>query len=234
MRLVRGAFEVECEPHVALRFKRVFGKVAMSSRGTMRIGDTEENARDLLWFLDRYPMEVVDRKYVERRAAQHKTRLDAIEDLLSGRYEPPEFELARQPRRYQRLAAEVILRGGSLLVADDVGLGKTATAICTFTDKRVLPALVVTLAHLPRQWENEIRGFAPNLRTHVLKKSQPYDLRDKDGALPDVIITNYHKLSGWAEVLGALVRSIVFDEAQELRHRGSAKYQAASRKRSKQ
>jgi len=229
VRLVRGGFEVEAEPHVALRFKRVFGKVAMSSRGAMRIGDTEENARDLLWFLERYPMDVVDRKYVERRAAQHRARLDAIEDLLTGRYEPPQFELARTPRRYQRLAAEIVLRGGSLLIADDVGLGKTATAICTFTDKRVLPALVVTLAHLPKQWENEIRAFAPNLRTHVLKKSQPYDLRDKSGAIPDVIITNYHKLSGWAEVLSALAKSIVFDEAQELRHRGSAKYQAASR-----
>ena len=32
------------------------------------------------------------------------------------------------------------------------------------------------LAHLPKQWENEIRAFAPNLRTHVLKKSQPADL----------------------------------------------------------
>jgi SNF2 family DNA or RNA helicase len=229
VRLVRGGFEVEAEPHVALRFKRVFGKVAMSSRGAMRIGDTEENARDLLWFLDRYPMEIVDRKYIERRAAQHRARLESIEDLLSGRYEPPEFELARAPRRYQRLAAEIVLRGGSLLIADDVGLGKTATAICTFTDKRVLPALVVTLAHLPRQWENEVQAFAPKLRTHVLKRSQPYDLRDKSGAIPDVIITNYHKLSGWAEVLGALVKSIVFDEAQELRHRGSAKYQAASR-----
>lgn len=229
MRLVRGGYEVEAEPHVAVRFKRVFGKVAISARGAMRIGDTEENARDLLWFLDRYPMEVVDRKHLERRAAQHRARLESIEGLLSGRYEPPEFELARSPRRYQRLAAEVVLRGGSLLIADDVGLGKTATAICTFTDKRVLPALVVTLAHLPKQWEAEVQAFAPNLKTHVLKKSQPYDLRDKSGAIPDVIVTNYHKLSGWADVLGSLVRSVVFDEAQELRHRGSAKYQAAAR-----
>ncbi len=229
VRLVRGGYEVEAEPHVALRFKRVFGKVAISARGAMRIGDTEENARDLLWFLDRYPMEVVDRKYLERRAAQHRARLESIEGLLTGRYEPPQFELARQPRRYQRLAAEVVLRGGSLLIADDVGLGKTATAICTFTDKRVLPALVVTLAHLPKQWEAEVQAFAPTLKTHALKKSQPYDLRDKSGAIPDVIVTNYHKLSGWADVLGSLVRSVVFDEAQELRHRGSAKYQAAAR-----
>jgi SNF2 family DNA or RNA helicase len=228
VKLSRQAWDIEAEPHVAVRFKRVFGKVAVSARGTLRIGDTEENARDLLWFLERYPMEVEDRKYLERRAAQHRARLDAIEDLLSGKYEPPTFDLALTPRRYQRLAAEIVLRGGSLLIADDVGLGKTATAICTFTDQRVLPVLVVTLAHLPRQWEKEVQAFAPALRTHVLRKAQPYDLRKK-GELPDVIITNYHKLAGWQEVLPSIVKSIVFDEAQELRHRGSAKYQAAAR-----
>ncbi|MBI2395661.1 MAG: DEAD/DEAH box helicase [Deltaproteobacteria bacterium] len=229
VRLTRGTWEVEAEPHVAVRFKRVFGKVAIGARGAMRIGDTEENARDLAWFLDRYPMDVPDRKHLERRAMQHRARIEAIEGLVSGRYDPPEFALSRAPRRYQRIAAEVILRGGSLLVADDVGLGKTATAICTFTDGRTLPALVVTLAHLPRQWEQEIQTFAPALRTHVVKRAQPYELRGKDGRLPDVIITNYHKLHGWQDVLSSIVRSVVFDEAQELRHRGSAKYQAASR-----
>ncbi len=229
IRLVRSAWEIEAEPHVALRLKRVFGKVATGARGALRLGDTEENARDLVWFLDRYPMAVEDRKYLERRAEQHRGRIDAIEGLLAGRYEPPDFDLALPPRRYQRLAAEVILRGGSLLLADDVGLGKTVTAICTFTDRRTLPALVVTLAHLPRQWEHEIRTFAPNLSTHVLKRATPYDLRDKRGRLPDVVIANYHKLSGWAEVLSGFVRSVVFDEAQELRHRDSAKYQGAAR-----
>lgn len=229
IRLVRGAWEIEAEPHVALRLKRVFGKVAIGARGALRLGDNDENARDLVWFLDRYPMVVDDRRYLERRAAQHTGRIDAIEGLLAGRYEPPEFDLALPPRRYQRLAAEVILRGGSLLLADDVGLGKTVTAICTFTDRRTLPALVVTLAHLPRQWEHEIKTFAPHLSTHVIKKTAPYDVRGKSGKLPDVVIANYHKLSGWAEVLSGFVRSVVFDEAQELRHRDSAKYQAAAR-----
>lgn len=228
MRLTRGAWEVEAEPHVAIRFKRVFGKVAVSSRGTLRLGDTEENARDLLWFLERYPMEVPDRKHLERRAMQQRARIDAIEGLLDGRYEPRDFELALTPRKYQRLAADMLLRSGTLLLADDVGLGKTATSICTFTDPRTRPALVVTLAHLPKQWESEIKAFAPDLVTHVIKKSQPYDLR-RNGKLPDVIITNYHKLSGWQEVLSSFVRSVVFDEAQELRHRGSNKYEAAAR-----
>ncbi len=218
---------IAAEPHVILRLKRVFGKVTPVATATVRLSDTEENARDLLWFLERYPMEVEDRKYLERRAAQHVARTEAIQDLLSGRYEPPEFVLAHPPRRYQRLAAEVLLRGRSLLLADDVGLGKTVTAICTLTDPRALPALVVTLAHLPRQWQDEVTTFAPKLRTHVVRKTKPYDIR-VEGQFPDVLLMNYHKLAGWADVLGQRIKTVIFDEVQELRHRGSAKYEAAA------
>ena len=232
VRLDREAscWRIDCEPHVILRLKRIFGQVAKTSHGTLRLSDSEENARELLWVLERYPMVVEERKYLERRAAQHRARADAIDSLLAEGYEPPEFALAHPARRYQRLAAEMVLRGGSVLLADDVGLGKTVSSICTFTDKRTLPALVVTLTHLPKQWEAEIRHFAPSLRTHVVKKGTPYDLRSKTGAreFPDVVIINYHKLSGWAETLAPLMKSVVFDEVQELRHRGSAKYEAAA------
>jgi hypothetical protein len=42
-----------------------------------------------------------------------------------------------------------------------------------------------------------------------------------------VIICNYHKLPGWADVLAGNVRSVFFDEIQELRRRGTDKYRAA-------
>ena len=42
-----------------------------------------------------------------------------------------------------------------------------------------------------------------------------------------MIITNYHKLAGWATTLEGHVESVVFDECQELRRSESAKYSAA-------
>jgi hypothetical protein len=45
----------------------------------------------------------------------------------------------------------------------------TASAIGMLTADGALPALVVTLAHLPRQWEQEFKKFAPKLTTHVIK-----------------------------------------------------------------
>lgn len=107
----------------------------------------------------------------------------------------------------------------------------TAQAICTFTDPSNLPALVVTLAHLPKQWQREVEKFAPKLRTHVIKKGTPYDIcKGKKGEkvlFPDVIIINYHKLTGWAETLAGVVKTVVYDEVQELRRSESLKYSGA-------
>ena len=108
-----------------------------------------------------------------------------------------------------------------------LGLVKPASAIAGLTDPRTLPALVVTLAHLPFQWQSEVNKFS-DLTTHILKKGTPYDiLKYTKGSLPDVIICNYHKLGGWAETLAPILKSVIFDECQELRHDGTQKYNAA-------
>lgn len=136
-----------------------------------------------------------------------------------------------------------------LYITDDyLVTHNTVSAICMLADRRTLPAIVVTMTHLPKQWEAEIRRFAPKLRTHIIKKGTPYDLTERPrrrksepddqftlpaappDALPDVIITNYHKLSGWMETLAPLVQghAIIFDEVQELRNHESARYEAAT------
>lgn len=227
-----------CEPHVALRAKRVFGRIHKAKQAALTLSDTPENARDLEWFLERYPMTVQRGRYLAERAQIYRDKTALVDELLSRRRKPPAFDLALPARDYQTTAAAILLARGSLLLADDVGLGKTASAIATFCDPRTLPALVVTLTHLPKQWEAEIARFAPKLRVHILKKGTPYDIAGamKKGrgaqlglpnAMPDVILSNYHKLSGWAGTLAPLLSSVVFDEVQELRHQDSAKYLAA-------
>ncbi len=228
-----GQWVIRCEPHVTMRLKRVFGKINVHGHGAHRLSDTPENAYDLCWFLDRYPMELsaADRALLNGKSQLHVEREDLIHRLLAGRSEPKAFEMALPPRHYQRVAAVIALETGSLLLADDVGLGKTVSSICAMTDPKTRPALVVTLTHLPKQWKDEINRFAPSLRVHILKKGTPYDLtreRGKAVPFPDVIVTSYSKLSGWGETLAGLVKSVIFDECQELRHKGSYKYNAAA------
>jgi SNF2 family DNA or RNA helicase len=227
------AWEIQCEPHVAIRLKRVFGKMDKASYKILKISNTLENCRDLEWFIERFPMTVQPLHALTERAVEHKSIHATIDRLIDGSYKPRPFDLALPPREYQKIPAEIVLRSGGLLVADDVGLGKTAMAICTFTDPRTLPALVVTLTHLPRQWDAEIQKFAPHLRTHIIRSGQPYDIMkrkaqpDLFSAFPDILIVNYHKLSGWAETLAGVVNHVVFDEVQELRRTESLKYAAA-------
>lgn len=224
---------IETEPQVALRLKRVFQKINKNQYGKLSLSASAENSHELGWFLIRYPMEMskADRRSLEEKTEEHRNVELLVHQVQEGDYTAPEFELALQPREYQRIAADLAMRTGRLLVADDVGLGKTATSICTLTDPSNLPALVVTLAHLPKQWAKEIDKFLPKLRTHVIKKGTVYDVcKGKGGEkvlFPDVLIINYHKLGGWAETLAGVVKTVIYDEVQELRRAESQKYSAA-------
>lgn len=217
-------WRIECEPQVAARLKRVFEK-ASKNPGPIYLSDSAEHARELSWFMERYPLRVAPQvlEYLATREREHLQEEDDVSRIVSSSYKPRPVRLAIEARKYQLVASDLALRTGGLLVADDVGLGKTCTAICTFASPARRPALVVTLTHLPRQWRREIDRFLPGLKIHILKKGTMYRLPDAD-----IIISNYHKLSGWADAFAGKFRTVVFDEAHELRRVESYKYTAAT------
>lgn len=220
-------WHLDCEPHVAMWAKRIFPKVGKAAQGVLAISNNEAACRDLEWFIQRFPLDVANPKELAEGSAAHKEQILTLDRIVDQNYKPKSFELALPPREYQSRAAEAYLARGFMLLGDDVGIGKTVSAIASFRDKRTLPACVVTLAHLPNQWAKEVARFAPDLHVHVIKKGQPYELPLKAGRGPDVVIINYHKLSGWSDVLSKYCKSVVFDEIQELRRSDSAKYSAA-------
>jgi SNF2 family DNA or RNA helicase len=224
----RKSWEIECEPHVSIRLKRVFGKADKHEHGVIFLSATPENSRDLQWFLQRYPMDVVDTKRLIEQAGEFRERASLIDRLLSGMGTVKPFDLKLPLRDYQTFAANMWLTAGGLLLADDVGLGKTAVAIAGLTDPRLRPALVVCPTHMPTQWIEQVNKFVDGITCHKLKTASPYDLiKACNGKFPDVIISNYHKLDGWARTISPLIKSVIFDEVQELRHRTSNKYNAA-------
>ena len=228
MRLEEGVWVIKAEPHVAMKLKAVCGKLAKHSySGEMRLSCSPENAFDLEWFLQRYPLDVADSDRLHEEASRYREVVHQCEQLLSGTYTPRVFPLAMPLRDYQARATEVLLKRGQLIVGDDLGLGKSAIGIGAMTERKALPALVVTLTNITRQWDGYLHEFAPHLTTHILKKGTPYPLPQFMGRTPDVIICNYHKLAGWAQVLGDYVKYVIFDECQELRRRESQKYTAA-------
>lgn len=218
-----GSFFVQCEPHVSLRLKRMF-QFAKGQQGKIKIADTIDNAKDLDWFFSRYPMQgAIDK--VRERAEECRRRDETVDAILSGACPPLPCDLALPLRSYQDVAKSVAYSRKALLLADDVGLGKTAVAIGLCSMEGTLPALIVTLTHLPLQWREEFTKFAPHLRVQIIKTGKPHPL----GGLfaPDIILINYHKLATWAESLAPLMKTVVFDECQELRRVESQKYRAA-------
>lgn len=219
---------IKCEPHVKTRLKRVFPQVKQYASECIEISDNPSNCHDLLWFIDRYPMTVDQLTYLKEQSTAYENLQQDILEIMEYKRPLKEFKLAEPPWEYQKAAADLLYSVKGLLLTDEVGLGKTVSAICLMVEPESLPVMVVTLTHLPSQIQAAINRFAPGLKTHILKKGTPYPLSKNPDQVPDVIICNYAKLNGWAEYLTGKINYIVFDEIQELRTGpGSNKYQGA-------
>lgn len=227
---------VKCEPHVRARLRRVFPRAPQFNGDVLPLTDTPENSRELLWFLDRYPMKVLELPRLRIRAAEHVEQEQRLAALLSMVQPMQAFELAKPAREYQLLPGTVLPVRGGLLLADDVGVGKTVSAICPMAVPDNLPAVVVVPAHLPGHWTEKLAEFAPDLRVHTIRTGRPYPLvrTDRRGhkdlweTLPDVIVVSYHKLRGWSDTLAEIARYVVFEECQQLRRTGSDIFDACS------
>ncbi len=232
-----GKWVLTAEAHVIMKLKRFFGKIGQKQHGTIRIVDTIDTSRDLEWFLQRFPMDYAN-GVAERLKAQadlYRERASLVEQVLSRVVAGNDYDLAKPMRDYQTVAADLVLASGSLLLCDDMGIGKTLVSIALATNARARPALVVVPKAIQRQWRRRFEEFAPQLTTHILEKGTPYDLTKPKGrkrrktsdeqqtlplvpTMPDVVISTYAKLAGWSETWGSgILKSVTWDEAQELR-----------------
>lgn len=204
-------------PNIALRIKDVFRRINKVSSGEFTFPDDNLHCHELLWFMDRYPL-VVDTFDLARLKKGRKSYINGVaevEKIFAPDYKAPEFiGLAENCSlwEYQAQYVDMFHRVKRILLGDDVGLGKTNSALGCLLDPESLPAAVIVQAHLPEQWEERIEEFT-NLRVHVIKTVAPYDLPEAD-----VYIYSYSKIHGWTDVVKARpFRTVILDEPQELR-----------------
>jgi len=222
----KNEWRLELEPHVSMRAKQMFQKIRKSAAKVLHLTATDENCRDLEWFMERFPLEVSHPDVLETKARGFDRTADLSWAIIQGVYEAPTYEMALPPREYQSRAAQLCYTTRGLLLADDLGLGKTVSGITLLANEGTLPALVVVPTHLQRHWKAQIAKFMPALEVHIVKTKKPYAL-DKKGRFPDVIISTYHKLGDWVDPLAGVVKTVIFDECQELRRGDSQKYEGA-------
>ncbi len=221
-------------PHVSIMIKRWFPRVDVASK-RLRLSATPAVSAEIEWFVSRYPMRMTegDAGQLERQAQAHRDAVARIQLALTGDYEPPKLAMAKPARAYQDLAAELCDTMGSLLCADELGLGKTVTAIAMLARKGNLPAVVVVPINVLEQWARKLAEFLPSARVHVIRSGPGSESkRDKiKRASADVIIMAYSRLTAWGSELDAC--AVVFDEVHELRHAGTNKYIGAMELRTK-
>jgi SNF2 family DNA or RNA helicase len=228
-------WQIQCQPHAAMMLKRLFPKINVNAT-PIELPADDETCRDLEWFCARYPLESKDTLTLFRRANAFEQKQGVIDKIINEGKVSREFNLAVPPRDYQKIAASWMVEVKRGLLADEVGLGKTCSAIATMAECGEVPIVVVCDTHLPRQWKRELNRFCPRLKVHIIKNTIPYDPTKEmiRGRLikhpyPDVFIVTYSKLSSWARDLADThkVQTVVFDECQGLRRSESEKYTGA-------
>lgn len=208
-----------------MRFKDLFRKANKSSVEWITIKDSDDVRRDLAWFLSRYPLEisVEHAEFIQNGVDSYNRRVESIEELFVPGIKLADYSLVKQPRDYQKIAIECLMRNKSVLCADDVGLGKTIVGIGAIVAAGEFPAMVLCQTHLPAQWTEKFKEFAPQVRCHTIKTRRQYSLPEAD-----VYIMPYSRVIGWGDIIGkGTFRTIVYDECQELRRPDSDKYRVS-------
>lgn len=220
----------ELEPQVAIRIKRIFPRISSTQVGSYTFTDSDESRAEIEWFLARYPLDVSveDRAQLcEGRIRFERIRIE-LEQVLAPTWQPSSAPARLRDgvmlRPNQARAVEISRRMGRLLVADDVGLGKTHAALAAVMDEQFLPCAVFAEAHVATQWQKDFIEAFTTLSSHVIQGTKPYVL-----PVVDVYVFKYSNAFGWVDIADTgRFRSVVFDEVQNLRHgRGTDKGNAA-------
>jgi hypothetical protein len=208
----------EIPPHVAIKLKSLFPKIPKTQVGVFEFKDTGEICADLDWFMNRYPLEMSadDARRLLGGRKQFDAKRVEVERILQPDWKPPArvgFRPGFELQQGQAQNVEVLHRLGRLLIMDDVGLGKSFSAMGAIIGSPYLPSALVVPPHLTEQWVEEYIKRATYLKPHVIRGSKPYDLPDAN-----IFIFTYTNMQGWVDIAATGVfRSVFFDEIHSLR-----------------
>ncbi len=213
----------KAEPHVCIKLKAVFTKIAAGATQPFKFVKSPEHCNDLLWFIDRYPLEISEKdlRALKRGKSEYVKTKAHLERILLPDYQPtlPVLNAGKEARQYQIVGRDTFLSCKRLLIGDDIGLGKTLIGIISALDPKLRPAAIVAQTHMPAQWKAAIEEFT-TLSVHLIKKTKPYTLPPAD-----IYIFKYSAMAGWVNFFEtSFFKSAIFDEIQEFRHSTSDKY----------
>lgn len=145
-------------------------------------------------------------------------------EVLTPTVGAPPFEVPEGFRSYQAAGVSWLLSKKAGILADDMGLGKSAQAL---TAARAVGGrtLIVCFKYVRGVWSGELAKWWPQARVVGLSGSpvKGFSLSNEN-----VVICHYDILPKWLPVIRAWgARTLIVDEAQALSHETSARAKAA-------
>ena len=170
-------------------------------------------------------------RLIEKIMDVERERMDQQEtnQTLSSAQSGPEIVvpgLVGELRDYQRAAVDWVLRNKRVYIGDEMGTGKTLSALAAIAVADAYPVVVVCPASVKMGWHRQIEKFFPGLSDSVFicsgRKSSPIPADAK------VIIVNYDILLHWQmDIVRAKPKAVVFDEAHFIKNKKSKRTRAA-------
>ncbi|MDO8554656.1 MAG: SNF2-related protein [Candidatus Micrarchaeota archaeon] len=154
-----------------------------------------------------------------------------IDGIVTETIDEETGQTVQFPALHQKIAAQFILKEKKVLIADDVGLGKTAESVITkklieqTTGKKITAVLVVPNEVLDH-WQNQIEKWntEPQKVVVITSNNKTEALKQLDGEKPDFVIVSYDMVfrsvnGNGSETIGTRLAKIaeyaVFDEVDE-------------------
>lgn len=127
---------------------------------------------------------------------------------------------------FQRAGVAYVLRaGGDVLIADQMGLGKTVQALASLAALDARPAVIVCPASLKLNWRREVEHWLPGWSVGVISGTRADNYQNPP---PDVTIVNYDVLDTWAETLPTPA-AVILDESHYIKNGTTLRTKAAIR-----
>lgn len=212
------------EPFLIEMACRLFNGTETDITGEVSFPASERLIGEINWLMMRYPLEIISKE--EWRQDMLKATNFIVNRTLINRLHFKNIPLPKfkgELKEFQKYGVAYLSINKKCILGDEMGLGKTIMSLAFLSNKNT-PALVVVPPHLILQWQAESEKFL-GIKPTILKGRTPHEL------LPNSIyLTHYMLLTYWEEqILKLPIKTIIFDEVQELRRTESIKYNSASK-----
>lgn len=131
-------------------------------------------------------------------------------------------------RPYQTVGVEFVKLGKRVLLADQMGLGKTVMAIATILEMKPERTLIICMNSLKHNWLNEFRIHAPQLEVRVVE-GNPTQRKEIYNSTTPIIIMNYDLLARDADIMPNVWSYIIADEISVIKNHRAERTKAMKR-----